>query len=555
MLLEPRLQLPVAREVNPDLEVPAPEPDRVAGVLDRVPPGVPDVPALLGEKRVLAVGGEQHEESSVTEVLDVRPAGLLPPGTRPLRDIDPVPGDQLLVYRLRRADGEYRRAIDAGRPRFSPSGEYLGLVGLVLDVTLWKRAEDALRVSEERFAFVRKTSGVGFWYCDLPFDVLEWDEQVKAHFHLPPDAVVSIDTFYDRLHPDDREPTRRAIERSIAEKAPYDVDYRTVDTATGAEKWVRAVGRTSYAADGTPIRFDGVTFDITERKRAADELREQDRRKDEFLATLAHELRNPLAPVRTGLQILKMTPPGRSAEKAHDMMDRQLGHMVRLIDDLLDVSRISRGKVDLRRERVDLRTVVENAVETSHPVVEAGRHDLAVNLPDEPVWLDADLTRLAQVVSNVITNAAKYTPEGGRIHLAARRDGDEAVVTVTDTGVGIPAKMLAGVFEMFSQVNKTLDRAQGGLGIGLALVRRLAEMHGGSITAESAGTGRGSTFTVRLPIAVAQELHPPPGRNGAAHATPASFRVLVVDDNKDGAESLAMLLKLSGHDARVAHDG
>ncbi|HEY1187801.1 MAG TPA: PAS domain S-box protein [Gemmata sp.] len=283
-------------------------------------------------------------------------------------------------------------------------------------------------------------------------------------------------------------------------------------------------------------------------------LQDQDRRKDEFLATLAHELRNPLAPVRNGVQILKMGRSPERDEKTLGMMDRQLTHMVHMVDDLLDVSRVSSGKVVLRKERVELRAVIEAAVETTRQGVETGRHELTVALPDEPLALDADRTRLAQVFANLLNNSAKYTPEGGRIEVSAARDNGHAVVRVADTGVGIPAEMLPKVFDMFTQVGTSLDRAQGGLGIGLTLVKRLVELHGGRVTAESRGPGQGSTFTVRLPLDLTrQQAVPGAGQAGDGAAT--SLRVLVVDDNRDAAESLAMILEMKGHEVRTAHDG
>ncbi|HVK07532.1 MAG TPA: PAS domain S-box protein, partial [Gemmataceae bacterium] len=490
------------------------------------------------------------------------------------------------------------------------------------------KAEAGLRESEERAAFVRRASGVGFWYCDLPFDVLLWDDRVKAHFHLPPDAHVTIDTFYARIHPADREPTRRAIEHSIRDRAGYDVYYRTVHPESGAEKWVRAIGRTFYAPDGAPTRFDGITLDVTDqrraeaavraseerfrtlfetmdegfcviefldgphgplsdyvhvlanpaftanagipnivgrkvremvpdeagawvevyrtvlltgrpvrferelvatgrhldlaafriepperrqvavlfqdvtaRKRAEEALREADRRKDEFLATLAHELRNPLAPLRNGLQLLKMAGgDAELAERSRGMMDRQLTQLVRLVDDLLDVSRITRGKIELRPEQVDLRAVIESAIETVRPVIEQSGHRLTVSAPDGPLVVTADPTRLAQVVANLLTNSAKYTHPGGHIRLTVGRDGGTAVVSVVDDGIGIPPGMLDRVFEMFTQVDRTLEKTTGGLGIGLSLVKGLVEMHGGTIAAHSDGEGKGSEFVVRLPI-------------------------------------------------------
>ncbi|WP_337176706.1 PAS domain S-box protein [Paludisphaera sp.] len=285
-------------------------------------------------------------------------------------------------------------------------------------------------------------------------------------------------------------------------------------------------------------------------------LQEADRRKDEFLATLAHELRNPLAPVRNGVQILRMgVPEGESQENLLAMMDRQLSHLVRLVDDLMDVSRVTSGKVALRREPLDLRAVVEAAVETSRQMIDSGGHELVVHAGDEPLPLEADRTRLVQVVANLLNNAAKYTPRGGRIEVAVGREGSRAVVRVSDDGAGIPAEMLPRIFDMFTQVGATLDRAQGGLGIGLTLVRRLVEMHGGTVVAESPGPGLGATFIVRLPLVRPAAAVAPGAAPEAGGAAAPPLAILVVDDNRDSADTLAMLLSIKGHEVRAAHDG
>jgi PAS domain S-box-containing protein len=291
---------------------------------------------------------------------------------------------------------------------------------------------------------------------------------------------------------------------------------------------------------------------------AAAKLRDADRRKDEFLATLAHELRNPLAPIRTGLHLLRITQPGSdSAEQARAMMERQLTHLIRLVDDLLEVSRISRGKIDLRRSPIELAAVVLSAVETTRPAIEAARHKLEISLPAQALTVDADFVRLAQVLANLLNNAAKYTDPGGRIALSVRGEGGEAVISVRDNGVGIPAELLPRVFDMFAQVDRTLDRAQGGLGIGLALAKSLVEMHGGTIHVESAGAGQGSEFIVRLP---ATESTGRPASGDApflAYLKPGSARrrVLVVDDNVDAAQSLGLLLGQMGCEVQIAHGG
>jgi PAS domain S-box-containing protein len=283
-------------------------------------------------------------------------------------------------------------------------------------------------------------------------------------------------------------------------------------------------------------------------------LHDADRRKDEFLATLAHELRNPLAPIRTGLQILRLAKEPPARERAREMMERQLGQMVRLVDDLLDISRITRNKLELRKARISLASAVENAVETARPLIDSRGHSLAVTLPSQAVYLDADLTRLAQVFWNLLNNAAKYTDPGGRIELSADCRDEEVVVAVRDNGIGIPAGAIPNLFTLFAQVDRSLERSQGGLGIGLALVKGLVEMHGGSVTVQSAGVGRGSEFVVRLPLARGTprgEAAP----NGQVNNDQGKRRILIVDDNRDATASLAMLLELQGHDTRTAHDG
>ncbi|HEX8786444.1 MAG TPA: ATP-binding protein, partial [Telluria sp.] len=289
-------------------------------------------------------------------------------------------------------------------------------------------------------------------------------------------------------------------------------------------------------------------------RRQADRLVDADRYKDEFLATLAHELRNPLAPIRNGLTLLKIGKP-EQAPRILSMMDRQLGHMVHLIDDLLDVSRISRGMITLKPERVELSAVLDSAIETSRPLINAANHKFTVTMPGNIVWLDADVTRVVQIISNLLNNAAKYTPPGGRIDLVAELVDGEAVIRIIDSGIGVPPAMLPKIFDLFTQVDGAAERSQGGLGVGLALSRRLAEMHGGCIEAESPGEPGGSVFTLRLPTtrtvasdATADAVHP--------HlATPgAPLRVLIVDDNVDAAETLAFVLDQLGHSTSIMVD-
>ena len=310
-----------------------------------------------------------------------------------------------------------------------------------------------------------------------------------------------------------------------------------------------------------------VIEDVTERVAHEAELRERvealrkaDHRKDEFLAMLAHELRNPLAPIRNALQLLRMTSPEPRTEASHayDIIERQVEYLVRLVDDLLDVSRITSGKIKLQKEIVDLAAIVSRAIEGARPLIDGRRHALEVTLPGDMLTVEADPVRLAQVLWNLLNNAAKYTPEGGRIWLTAMKEQGEAVVRIRDTGLGIPAEMLPKVFDLFTQMERTLARAEGGLGIGLTLVRRLTEMHNGRVEAFSKGPGQGSEFVVRLPVARDAGGAVKPGdssRTGNRTALSSGMRILVVDDNRDSADSLAMLLRLFGNDVRSVYDG
>ena len=336
---------------------------------------------------------------------------------------------------------------------------------------------------------------------------------------------------------------------------------RFVNEAHAMKRWYDVYATRVGAADSRKVAL--LFTDITERKRAETELQRlaadltsADRRKTEFLATLAHELRNPLAPLRSGLQVLRLSSgdPGATA-RALDVMERQLGHMVALVDDLRDISRITRGQVELKQAHIDLKGVLDAAIETSLPMIEEHHHRLVVEVTADALPLLADAARMTQVVNNLLNNAAKYTPRGGAITLAARRDGAEAMIRVTDNGIGIAPASLEEVFGLFNQVGTDRNRAQGGLGIGLSLVRSLVALHGGSVVAASAGAGLGSVFTVRLPLDVAAVAESAAGPAVAPAAPMHSVRVLVVDDNRDAADTLSALLELLGHSAQVANDG
>jgi PAS domain S-box-containing protein len=455
-------------------------------------------------------------------------------------------------------------------PLRGADGTIIGAAKVARDITHRVESERKLAESLSRLEIAVQLSGIGFWHCDLPFAELSWDDKVREHFWLPPGSSVTIETFYERMHPDDREPTRLAIDASINGNSQFDIVYRTVDPASGAFKWIRALGGAVRDSHGKVVRFDGVTVDVSSQKQAEESLRESDRRKDDFLALLAHELRNPLAPLRAGLELLRRHASASDDHVAtRDMMQRQLTHLVRLIDDLLDIARVNRNKLRLARRRLRLSEAIQHAIETVQPLVAEGQHELIVSLPDEPILLDGDLTRLAQVFANLLANSARYTPRGGCIVVSAALEGEQVVVKVSDTGIGIPAHALPTIFDMFSQVERSLESEHGGLGIGLALVKGLVEMHGGSVAAASGGRGKGSTFTVILPMAgpVASPLdtgfEPESSEPLAGEAQPtgslpvpnAPRRLLIVDDNRDAATTLAMLLRLKGNEVSLAHDG
>jgi PAS domain S-box-containing protein len=476
--------------------------------------------------------------------------------------------EDLLPYFRRVLTGEqvrYERAVNfrgLGRrwinstytPTFDPAGAVDGWVAVVLDVTDRKRVEEELRRAEERVRSVVETVVDGIVTIDEGGTVETFNPAAERLFGYPATEVIGRNVKV--LMP---EPYHNAHDGYLAN---YLRTGEAKVIGIGREVVGRRKDGTTFPMElavsefrlGDRRYFTGVVRDITERKAAEEALQEADRRKDEFLAALAHELRNPLAPVRNALHLLQQAGnDGTAVEQARGVMERQVAQLARLVDDLLDVSRIARGKLELRRQRVELAVVVGNAVEASRPLIDQMGHELTVTLPPEPVYLDIDPVRVTQVLSNLLNNAAKYTDRGGRIGLSAERQGSDAVVAVRDTGVGIPADKLPHVFEMFTQVEGSSARAQGGLGLGLTLVKRLTEMHGGSVEARSGGPGRGSEFVVRLPVALGPGAdRPPPGGETAA-ALPR--RVLVVDDNRDGADSLAMILRLLGNEVRVAYDG
>lgn len=492
--------------------------------------------------------------------------------------------------------GEYLKSEDKVRGLDAGADGYLikpvepaVLLATIKSLLRLGRAEAAQHESEQRLALALRSAQLGTWDYEPVTGALHWDARCKELFGLPPDAEVDYSTFLAGLHPDDRVRTHEAVEQALnpASGGEYEIEYRTIGLTDGIERWVAASGRAYFDSGGRAVRFIGTVLDITARKRAEEKLREADRRKDEFLAMLAHELRNPLAPIRNATALLRLAgsegPQLEELRTAREMIERQVEHLTRIVDDLLDVSRITRGKITLQKEPVTLADIFARAVETSRPLIEARHHNLAISLPPEPIIIEGDPTRLAQVVENLLTNAAKYTDVGGHIRLSGEcvgSSGDEqAIIRVRDDGIGMTPELLPQVFDLFMQAERTLDRSQGGLGIGLTVVRRLVEMHGGRVEAFSAGLGRGSEFVVRLPavrgtqrgVRSAQE---PEGEGikgsessatqlSACGASPAEdgapraphLKVLVVDDNADSAESLSLIFSLQGYEVRTAHDG
>jgi PAS domain S-box-containing protein len=426
------------------------------------------------------------------------------------------------------------------------------------EVTARRRAEEALRESEARLQAVLDGSPDPIYLKDCGSRLLLANRATFEVTGKPPELCIgkTDEEFYD--NPADG----RAIaanDRRILATGQAETMEEAVSTPSGPRYYLST--KVPYRdAAGRVIGLIGVSRDITERKRAEEALRhanaalaEADRRKDEFIAVLSHELRNPLAPIRYALPLLAEERLGPSGRRATEVIDRQVAHLSRLVDDLLDVSRITAGKIDLRRDHVALGTVISTAVEAASPAIAAGRHSLDISVPDTPVWLDVDPARISQAITNLLNNSAKYTPQGGRVRLEAVVDEARVTIRVIDNGIGLAPEALTDVFEMFRQASDR-NHAQGGLGVGLTLARQVVEMHGGTIEARSDGTGRGAEFTIRLPRAAAAgpaDERPTPDRC-EQHTC---LRVLVVDDNRDLVDMLAMVVETCGHHVRKAFDG
>ena len=452
-------------------------------------------------------------------------------------------------------DGSEHSISDSAALIRNDKGEVAGLVFVFRDITERRKTERSLAKSLSFADDIIET-------LREPFVVLDADLRVKT----------ANRSFYESFHVSKEETENRLV--YDLGNGQWDIPglRKLLDEVLTRNKSVHdfevehsfpTLGRKTMLLNARPFPPDSkhpelillAVEDVSALRERADELAEAHRHKDEFLATLAHELRNPLAPIRNAVQFLGMeglTP--RDVKTGRDVISRQVTVMVRLIDDLLDMSRISRNKLDIRKERVELTALVESAVEGSRPLIQQSGHELTVSLPPQPIHLDADAVRLTQVFLNLLNNAAKYTKRGGHIWLTARREGSDAIVSVRDNGIGIPGDMLPRIFDMFTQVDRSLEQSQGGLGIGLTLVRRLVDLHDGTIEARSDGPDQGSEFVVRLPL-IPPPLEPPPASDGLRAAALSGSRILVVDDNKDSADSLGMLLRLKVNEIRTAYDG
>ncbi len=421
------------------------------------------------------------------------------------------------------------------------------------------QAHSVLAASEERLRIALAAGRMGTWELDAIRRVCYLDEvQCRLLGLTPLTQAIPLDALLSLTYPEDEPAVRRALDLAlkvdVESPTDYTQEFRIVRPSDNALRWLLVSGRSVPTAGGPPRRI-GVTIDITDRKRDEQALQEADRRKNDFLATLAHELRNPLAPIRNAVELLRMKSQLPVDKRGPaEVIDRQTRALTRLVDDLLDISRITQNRLELRREPASLSAIVEAAIESSRPLIDSGGHSLEVTLPEEPIVLLADVTRLAQVISNLLNNAARYSDKRGHIHIEVGREGDDAIVKVTDEGIGIPTAMLTRVFEMFVQVDRAHERGRGGLGVGLALSRQLVEMHGGTITAQSPGPGLGSTFAIRIPIAA--EVDASARAINVKDELPTSkFRLLVVDDNRDSVDSLSTLLRLMGNDVHMAYDG
>ncbi len=460
-----------------------------------------------------------------------------------------------LEYRLRGADGRYRWFLVRQSPVRAADGSIRAWYGAAIDIDARRQAEAALQESEGRFRALADAAPALIWQFGPDGRLAYVNRRHAEVTGTRPDQLLP-DGWRAGMHPDDLPYFLAASGDALDDRAPFHLRLR-VRAHDGQWRWFEVHFAPWFAPDGAYRGHVGIGIDISDGVQSEDALREADRRKDEFLAVLAHELRNPLAPISNAVEMLRCADGKRKADRVMEMASRQVKHITRLVDDLMEVSRITRGKIELARQHVPLADILASALETSRPALDGARHTFVEHVPDEPLVLDADKVRLTQVFSNLLNNAAKYTDPGGRIELSVRREGEEVAVAVRDSGIGIPADKLAQVFGMFAQVAEAGARSQGGLGIGLAMVQKLVEMHGGSVRAHSDGPGTGSEFVVRLPLVAqaAAAVLARKERPAAGGRRLAGVRVLVVDDNRDAADSLCILLGSLRVEAHCAYEG
>jgi PAS domain S-box-containing protein len=414
------------------------------------------------------------------------------------------------------------------------------------------RILESVKSADWIYKAIGESIDYGVWVCDAAGRNLYASESFLRLVGITQEECSGFG-WGDVLHPDDAERTIAAWQECVRTGEKWDIEhrFRGVD---GKYHAVLARGTPVRGEDGNVVCWAGINLDIDEIKGAEDRLREMDRRKDEFLATLAHELRNPLAPIRNAAHAIRLKAAGDpQIQRLQEIIDRQIEHLSRLVDDLLDISRITYGKIEVRKERVSLLHCVEYAIEVTRPLLEARRHAFSFEPVAEPSWVVGDEARISQIIANVLTNAAKFTEPGGRVLVRMGRDGANATVRISDNGIGMPEALRARVFDLFEQGDRSLDRSQGGLGLGLSLVKRLVELHGGTVTASSEGAGRGSEFEIRLPLAPADEAQATAEPVAPGQAAPR--RVLVVDDNRDAAESTADILRYGRHEVKTAYSG
>ena len=456
--------------------------------------------------------------------------------------------------KIRRPDGSLIDVLVNIDPIRNEQGVVVGAINAFHDISAIRQAEAALLESEERFRMLADNIAQLAWTCDSLGNCTWYNRRWLDYTGYSFDDVKGWD-WSKVQHPDHFARVVARVRRSAETGEPWE-DTFPLRGRDGTYRWFLSRALPIRNGAGEIVCWFGTNTDVDDQVRAEESLREADRRKDEYLAMLAHELRNPLAAISNAVQILQRPDAdAESARSAIEILARQAGHMQRQVDDLLDVSRISRGKIELRPERTELAAIVNHAVEGVRLLCESRRLSLTVALPPAPVHVHGDPVRLTQVVGNLLNNACKFTEPGGRIELSVEQSGPQAVVRVRDTGIGIAADELSRIFEVFAQVDRSLERARDGLGLGLALVKNLVELHDGTVEARSDGLGHGSEFLVRLPLLAEPLSSRPPAPANVKPAAIAPRRILVVDDNRDAASSVAVLLKMLGHVVETAHDG